>query len=142
VPEQRLDSWKSIASYLDRSLRTVQRWHAHHGLPVRRFGGEKSSVFAYANEIDRWLINLGDATLGGEGSSEARQSEASSSILARLHNGTDGRPGNARAFIGLADTIIVAALQGEMDRAVAFPCAMEALRRAADSIEGMAREDR
>jgi len=31
-----LDSWKSIASYLGREVRTVQRWENTEGLPVRR----------------------------------------------------------------------------------------------------------
>lgn len=34
----RLDSWKEIAVYLDRALRTVQRWEKDHGLPVHRHG--------------------------------------------------------------------------------------------------------
>jgi hypothetical protein len=58
----RLDSWKSIAEYLERSARTVQRWHAYLGLPVHHFDGRKGSVFAYAEEIDRWLIGLAEET--------------------------------------------------------------------------------
>ena len=33
---ERLDSWKEIARYLNRSERTVQRWERESGLPVRR----------------------------------------------------------------------------------------------------------
>ena len=58
----KLHSWKSIAEYLERSARTVQRWHAYLGLPVHHFGGRKGSVFAYAEEIDRWLIGLAEET--------------------------------------------------------------------------------
>jgi hypothetical protein len=51
----RLDSWKSIAAYLNRDIRTVRRWEAL-GLPIRRVaGGRGRSVFAYASEIDAWL---------------------------------------------------------------------------------------
>ncbi|MCU1257033.1 MAG: repeat-containing protein, partial [Candidatus Angelobacter sp.] len=32
----RLDSWKEIASYLRRDVRTVQRWEKKEGLPVYR----------------------------------------------------------------------------------------------------------
>jgi hypothetical protein len=32
----RLDSWKEIASYLGRGVRTVQRWECEEGLPVHR----------------------------------------------------------------------------------------------------------
>ena len=51
----RLDSWKSIASHLGRDVRTVQRWEAREGLPVRRLQHSKSgSVFAYAAELNAW----------------------------------------------------------------------------------------
>jgi hypothetical protein len=55
----RLDTWKSIASYLARTVRTVQRWHAEYALPVHHIGGEKSSVFAFISELDKWLENRG-----------------------------------------------------------------------------------
>lgn len=53
--ETRLDTWKSIAQYLGRSARTVQRWHAGYGLPVHHLGGDASSVYAYSDELERWL---------------------------------------------------------------------------------------
>ena len=53
---QRLDSWKAIALYLDRDVRSVQRWEHERGLPVYRLPGQKSgAVFAYQGELDRWL---------------------------------------------------------------------------------------
>ena len=53
--ETRLDTWKSIAQYLGRSARTVQRWRSEYGLPVRHLGGDATSVFAYTDELDKWL---------------------------------------------------------------------------------------
>jgi|SRR5215472_4665643 len=54
-PEDRLDSWKEIAAYLKRGIRTVQRWEQSSGLPVRRLETERpGSVFAYKQEIDAW----------------------------------------------------------------------------------------
>src|SRR5215472_7713067 len=50
--EGRLDSWKEIAAYLRKGLRTVQRWERTEGLPVRRLG--QGSVFAYKSELDAW----------------------------------------------------------------------------------------
>jgi len=51
----RLDSWKEIAAYLNRTERTVIRWEKR-GLPVRRVpGGKKQAVFAYKHELDGWL---------------------------------------------------------------------------------------
>ena len=52
---QRLDSWKAIASYLNRDLATARRWEKGLGLPVHRVGGVGRSVFAYSTEIDAWL---------------------------------------------------------------------------------------
>ena len=34
--EDRLDSWKKIASYLKRDVSTVQRWERREVLPVHR----------------------------------------------------------------------------------------------------------
>ena len=51
----RLDSWKDIAVYFNRSVRTVQRWEAREGMPVHRHthaGG--GSLFAYGHELDAW----------------------------------------------------------------------------------------
>jgi len=55
--DTRLDTWKSIAQYLGRSTRTVQRWRSEYGLPVRHLGGDATSVFAYTDELDGWLRN-------------------------------------------------------------------------------------
>jgi Tol biopolymer transport system component len=56
VAKDRLDSWKEIAGYLKRDVRTVQRWERDFGLPVQRLpGGPKAGVFAMRAELDRWL---------------------------------------------------------------------------------------
>ena len=45
---ERLDSWKEIARYLNRSVRTLYRWEKEEGLPVHRHQHrELGSVFAY-----------------------------------------------------------------------------------------------
>jgi len=52
----RLDSWKAIADYLGRDVRSVQRWESERGLPVHRIPGSRSGgVFAYTAEIEAWL---------------------------------------------------------------------------------------
>lgn len=149
----RLDSWKAIAEYLERSSRTVQRWHAYHGLPVHHFGGPKGPVFAYAEEIDRWLIGLSSENRIGDGGSdegreagkresvelterahemwETRSADNLSTIAGLYRKAIDKDTENIRAFVGLADTMISSALAGVMDCSVAYPCAMEASRRAA-----------
>lgn len=51
----RLDSWKEIASYLNRSERTVRRWETSEELPVHRLQHDKrGSVYAYTRELDAW----------------------------------------------------------------------------------------
>src|SRR5512135_2313717 len=51
----RLDSWKEIAVYLKRDVRTVQRWEKTEGLPVHRHVHEKlGTVYAYKAEIEAW----------------------------------------------------------------------------------------
>ncbi|HEY7403095.1 MAG TPA: FlgO family outer membrane protein [Candidatus Angelobacter sp.] len=52
----RLDSWKEIASYLRRDVRTVQRWEKKEGLPVHRHLHDKlGSIYAYRNELAEWF---------------------------------------------------------------------------------------
>src|SRR5580765_318944 len=54
-PQDRLDSWKKIASYLKREVSTVQRWERREGMPVHRHVHDKlGSVFAYRSELDVW----------------------------------------------------------------------------------------
>lgn len=56
VSDQILNSWKEIAQYLNRGVRTVQRWESELGLPVRRpRGRRRSAVIAMRSEIDQWL---------------------------------------------------------------------------------------
>jgi hypothetical protein len=52
-PRRRLTGWKEIAAYLDKGMRTAQRWEGEFGLPVRRIG-DNEGVFAFADEIDAW----------------------------------------------------------------------------------------
>ncbi len=53
--EGRLDSWKEIAAYLGRGIRTVQRWEREEGLPVHRLTHEKrGSIYARREELAAW----------------------------------------------------------------------------------------
>jgi hypothetical protein len=50
-----LDSWKEIAAYLNRNIRTCWLWEHELGLPVHRLDGSpKARVFAYTGELDAW----------------------------------------------------------------------------------------
>ena len=57
-PEDRLESWKEIAAYLKRDVRTVQRWEKSEELPVyRHVHNSLATVYAYKPEIDAWWNN-------------------------------------------------------------------------------------
>jgi len=152
VAKVRLDSWKSIAEYLKRSPRTVQRWHSNFGLPVHRLGGGKGPIFSYSDELDAWLSRLSaepgenrggiddllearklrsiELTAKGNALWELRSEENLSTIAGLYRSAIDRDPGNASAFIGLANSLIVAALVGIMRGSAAYPRALEALRHA------------
>ena len=60
MTSDRLDSWKEIAAYLRRSVRTVTRWEREEGLPVHRHLHSKSgTVYAYRPELDAWWTSRG-----------------------------------------------------------------------------------
>jgi hypothetical protein len=51
-----LTSWKDIARYMGKGVRTVQRWEQDFGLPVRRpHGSNKKAVLARPRDLDLWV---------------------------------------------------------------------------------------
>jgi serine/threonine-protein kinase len=55
APGDRVESWKEIAAYLNRSERTVRRWEEKEGLPVHRLQHDKrGSVYGFRRELDTW----------------------------------------------------------------------------------------
>ena len=53
--EHRIESWKEIAAYLKRDVRTVIRWEKSEGLPVhRQMHQARGSVFAFPSELENW----------------------------------------------------------------------------------------
>jgi len=72
----RLDSWKDIAAYLRRDVRTAIRWEKDKGLPVHRIpGGKRQAVFAFTAELDRWLTQEDEAaSVAVSAASETRAS--------------------------------------------------------------------
>ncbi|HET9306121.1 MAG TPA: tetratricopeptide repeat protein [Candidatus Sulfotelmatobacter sp.] len=54
-PDDRLDSWKEIAAYFHRDVKTVQRWEKREGMPVHRHQHARiGSVYAFHAELDAW----------------------------------------------------------------------------------------
>lgn len=59
---RRLLGWKAIGQFLGCTERTARRWETDRALPVHRVpGGSRSSVWASADELTRWLNSLPDA---------------------------------------------------------------------------------
>ena len=114
-PEKdRLDSWKEIAMYLRREVRTVQRWEKREGLPIHRQIHEKaSSVCAFKHEIDAWLHSR-NRTASGSTPKEERSEHAAQSLnptllaSARMRAKSRSRLQPAAAGVGSLDL-----LQGE-----------------------------
>jgi hypothetical protein len=52
-----LTSWKEVAFYMGKGVRTVQRWE-RFGLPIRRPSSmsHKSSIIAYTDELNAWAV--------------------------------------------------------------------------------------
>ncbi len=48
-------SWKEIAAYRGKGVRTVQRWEHELQLPVRRADRSRHIVLAVPEELDAWI---------------------------------------------------------------------------------------
>jgi len=56
--ETPLESWKEIAAYLQRDVKTAHRWEKREGLPIHRhLHKSRASVYAYPSELDAWRAN-------------------------------------------------------------------------------------
>ena len=55
--KDRLDSWKEIAEYINRDVRTCIKWEQKHDLPIYRVDkkSQRSPVFSYKSEIENWF---------------------------------------------------------------------------------------
>jgi tetratricopeptide (TPR) repeat protein len=51
----RLETWKEVAAFFRKDVRTVKRWEAERGLPIHRFpGAGRSRIFAVVAELEAW----------------------------------------------------------------------------------------
>ncbi|MCB1020222.1 MAG: PD40 domain-containing protein [Bryobacterales bacterium] len=109
--EDRLDSWKEIAAYLNKGVRTVQRWEQSEGLPVRRLSADRRGmVFAYRSEIDAWWASRGASlaeTNGTEPDQEAVEASEEDSLAPRVAD-----RGGWRVMLASAAILAGAALAG------------------------------
>ncbi|MGH9714882.1 MAG: DNA-binding protein [Candidatus Acidiferrales bacterium] len=78
-PEDRLDSWKEIAAYLNRDVTTVQRWEKREAMPVHRHLHDRmGSVYAFRSDLDAWARgrNLRPVQENGNGAATPNPAEA------------------------------------------------------------------
>ncbi len=60
-----LTSWKHIATYLGKGVRTVQRWEHEVSLPVHRpMPSDARIVIAVPDELDEWVKRQMPRTMG------------------------------------------------------------------------------
>jgi predicted DNA-binding transcriptional regulator AlpA len=66
-----LTSWKEIAQYVGKAVRTIQRWEQDFGFPIRRptVKNGHHAVIAIPDEIDAWL----ESQTGRQKSTEVEQ---------------------------------------------------------------------
>jgi transcriptional regulator with XRE-family HTH domain len=52
-----LTSWKEVARYMGKGVRTVQRWERDFSLPVRRPSGAKNKrvILVFTADLDAWI---------------------------------------------------------------------------------------
>ena len=99
-PGDRLDSWKEIAAFLNRGVRTVRRWEHDEGMPVHRHVHRtQGSVYAYKSELEAWR-QAGSRSPAGRSLLDGTPAIA---ILPFANLSTD--PGNAYLADGLTDEI-------------------------------------
>jgi hypothetical protein len=56
MEERILSGWKEIGGYLDRAVRTVQRWELRFGMPIHRPARKRrTAVIAFPSELNAWL---------------------------------------------------------------------------------------
>jgi transcriptional activator of cad operon len=85
--DDRLESWKDIAAYLRRDVRTVQRWEQTDGLPVHRHKRAHRPIpYAYKSEIDAWWTSRSDVSpsLPAEDAAAERRARPSAGRYAAL----------------------------------------------------------
>jgi len=121
-----LNSWKEVASYMGRGVRTVQRWERELGLPVRRPRGKsRSAVIAFRGELDQWLHRAPSDLLQQSSVEESMPARPSSPLIksdrhAELHDRTETLMGTTRILLSRS-TVLCAQLKSlreKIDRTV------------------------
>jgi adenylate cyclase len=118
----KLESWKEIAAFFERDLRTVIRWEKELGLPVHRYPGKaKGRVYAHVSELKAWADGPRQAAAATDGRSvlEVAESDGNEDLLSPDDRGSgpdspiagpaaQGKMARLAALLGLAAALTVA----------------------------------
>src|SRR5689334_13463170 len=103
-PEDRLDSWKEIAAYLNRDVTTVQRWEKREGMPVHRHQHDRiGSVYAFRADLDAWARSRRHKGANLEASGEIDAGKPTVESPSELHRSAVGR--NWKLWLALAGVV-------------------------------------
>ena len=103
--DSRLESWKEIAAYLRRDVRTVQRWEQSDGLPIHRHKRPHRSIpYAYKSELDAWWTSRSNVA-----ASDGNHVDSNSPEHNLSRRRSDGWPRRYLAGVAAAVLVSVAA---------------------------------
>lgn len=129
--DDRLDSWKEIAVFLKRGVRTVQRWERSEGLPVHRHQHRKlGSVYAFESEVSAWWasrrLQLEDERHTAADSTKRKTADRKTRLLILPLENLGGDPAQDYLADGFSEEMItqLARLQPERLAVIARTTAM------------------
>jgi TolB-like protein/tetratricopeptide (TPR) repeat protein len=122
---ERLNSWKEIATFLNREVRTVRRWETYESLPVHRHIHKiRGSVYAFKAEVDAWWTN------------RRAQPRTSAIVLAVLPFETINRQGKKESLgHGLPAEIATQLVRLDLDKLRVTDCAVVANQTASSRVD-------
>lgn len=131
----RIDSWKEIAAYLKRGVRTAQRWEVGAALPIHRVSEDRGAVFAYRSELDAWWRSRRgryDAFLETHHQAPRPTPAGAMNVRSFLAEASAVDPDRALAHTSLGHYFFTLVVIGELRPEEGMPAARGALQRALD----------
>jgi hypothetical protein len=82
--EKVFTSWKEIASFFGKGVRTVQRWEQKFGLPISRPTAAKNVVLTTENELREWIRQSSSRLIDDDKSNVSAGADSISELAERL----------------------------------------------------------
>src|SRR3954466_3448196 len=117
LADKRLESWKEIAAYLGREVRTIQRWEKSDALPIHRlYHAKRCTVYAFTRELDEWWESrrniLAESPDGESPEPEDTEAALPEPTKAGEPERVERRAVNRLAIPGIAVLVLAAGLAG------------------------------